>query len=106
MGLPILGKIQNMYSITRDMIVDYHRSNYYGKNVTVIGVGNVNHNELTELSEKYFGVFSESCPSDKKQILNLQKPKFHSEAVFLESDVTDEINLGLFYEAPSWLDND
>ena len=29
-GLPILGDISNMETITRDMIVKYHRENYVG----------------------------------------------------------------------------
>ena len=46
MALPILGKITNMYSITRDMIVDYHNNNYFGENFIVIGAGNIKHEDL------------------------------------------------------------
>ena len=43
MSLPILGKINNMYSIDRDMIVNYHKANYYGGNFIVVGGGGINH---------------------------------------------------------------
>ena len=43
MSLPILGKINNMYSINRDMIVNYHKANYYGGNLIVVGGGGIDH---------------------------------------------------------------
>lgn len=43
MGQPILGDIDNIYSINRDMIVDFHNANYYGDNMVVVATGNVNH---------------------------------------------------------------
>lgn len=43
MGLPILGEINNIYKITREMIVDFHQRMYYGENMYIIGTGNVNH---------------------------------------------------------------
>jgi predicted Zn-dependent peptidase len=30
MGQPILGDIDNIYKIERDMVVDFHKTNYYG----------------------------------------------------------------------------
>jgi len=43
-----------MYSITRDMISNYHTANYYGENLILVGVGNVNHEQLCEFVEKHF----------------------------------------------------
>jgi predicted Zn-dependent peptidase len=39
MGLPILGSIGNMKTISRDMIVDFHDRNYVGSNIIVVGCG-------------------------------------------------------------------
>lgn len=39
MGLPILGSIQNIQTISQDMIIDYHQTNYVGENILVIGSG-------------------------------------------------------------------
>ena len=49
MGQPILGDIDNIYSINRDMIVDFHNANYYGDNMVIVATGNVNHDEVVEL---------------------------------------------------------
>ena len=54
MSLPILGKIQNMRTITRDMIVEYHQANYFGKNLIVAAGGGVNHREVCDYVSKYF----------------------------------------------------
>ena len=43
MGLPILGEIDNIHKITRDMIVEYHQRMYFGENMVMVGTGNVNH---------------------------------------------------------------
>jgi mitochondrial-processing peptidase subunit beta len=55
MGLPILGEIDNIYKITRDMIVEYHKRMYFGENMIIVGTGNVEHQMLVDLSEKHFG---------------------------------------------------
>lgn len=39
MGMPILGEIDNIYQINRDMVVDFHDTNYFGENIVVCGTG-------------------------------------------------------------------
>ena len=39
MGQPILGEIDNIYQITRDMVVDFHSTNYFGENIVICGTG-------------------------------------------------------------------
>jgi processing peptidase subunit beta len=43
MGQPILGEIDNIGSMTRDMVVDFHATNYYGENMVIVGTGAVDH---------------------------------------------------------------
>lgn len=43
MGLPILGIIENIYKISRDMIVEFHNRMYYGENLVIVGTGNIEH---------------------------------------------------------------
>ena len=43
MGLPILGEINNIYKINRDMIVEFHKRMYFGENMVIVGTGNVEH---------------------------------------------------------------
>lgn len=51
MGQPILGDIDNIYQINRDMVVDFHANNYYGDNMVIVGTGNINHDQLVDLCE-------------------------------------------------------
>ena len=51
MGQPILGDIDNIRQINRDMVVDFHRRNYYGENLVVVGTGAINHQQLVDLVE-------------------------------------------------------
>ena len=46
MGLPILGFIQNMQTISKEMIESYHRENYIGDNIILVAAGPINHDEL------------------------------------------------------------
>ena len=43
MALPILGKINNIYTINKNMIVDYHKDNYFGENIIVVAAGDHSH---------------------------------------------------------------
>lgn len=56
MGLPILGYIHNMQTISRQMIKDYHNSNYVGENIIVCAAGNIDHEVLHQAVERYIPV--------------------------------------------------
>ena len=43
MGSPILGEIDNIYRINRDMVANFHSANYFGQNMVIVGTGNINH---------------------------------------------------------------
>jgi predicted Zn-dependent peptidase len=46
MGLPILGFIHNMKTISKEMIENYHNENYIGDNIILVGAGPIVHDEL------------------------------------------------------------
>ena len=43
MGQPILGDIDNIRQINRDMVVDFHVTNYFGENMVIVGTGKIDH---------------------------------------------------------------
>lgn len=55
MGQPILGDIDNIREITREMVVDFHATNYFGENIVIVGTGKVSHQMLVDLAEQHFG---------------------------------------------------
>ena len=42
-GLPILGEMDNIKKITREMVVDFHTTNYFGENIVIVGTGKIDH---------------------------------------------------------------
>lgn len=59
-GLPILGDIANMETISKEMIEQYHSHNYVGSNIIVVASGDFSHDELVAAVENNFRVAAES----------------------------------------------
>jgi processing peptidase subunit beta len=55
MGQPILGDIDNINNVTQDMVKEYHATHYIGKNLIIVGTGNVNHKEFVDMVASQFG---------------------------------------------------
>ncbi|KAI1287390.1 Mitochondrial-processing peptidase subunit beta [Halotydeus destructor] len=55
LGMTILGPTDNIKSIQRKDLQEYIESHYKGPRMVIAGAGGVNHDELTKLTEKYFG---------------------------------------------------
>ena len=43
MAYPILGEIENIHAVNREMVVDFYLTNYYGENMVIVGTGEVDH---------------------------------------------------------------
>lgn len=43
MGQPILGDIDNIRQINREMVTDFHARNYFGENIVIVGSGAIAH---------------------------------------------------------------
>ena len=103
MGQPILGDSDNIYHIKRDMVVDFHRTNYFGDNIVVVGTGGVSHQQLVDLVEKHF----HSLPrKGARPQLNQERPVYIPALLFVRDDEMVNSNVGVFYDAPSWKHED
>ncbi|MEZ4666175.1 MAG: pitrilysin family protein [Thermomicrobiales bacterium] len=54
-GRPIAGSVETVNAISREQMVDFWKRNYLPKRMVVAAGGDVEHNHIVELSEKYFG---------------------------------------------------
>jgi len=45
-GQPKKGDRDNLHALNVDHLKDFHAANYYGDNIVVVGVGNINHEEF------------------------------------------------------------
>jgi len=105
MGQPLLGIRENIGNITQEQIVEYHRTNYIGPNVVIVGAGDITHQQLTELAEKSLGGLPGSIPSGL-EVKNADRPLFTPSYMLMRDDEMANINVGVFYEAPTWTHED
>lgn len=54
-GQPMRGDIDNVDSITPEIIKEFHANHYTGENLVVVGTGNVNHKEFVDHVANEFG---------------------------------------------------
>lgn len=105
LGQPVLGIRENVGLITQDMIKEYHATHYVGPNVVIVGAGDVKHQQLVELSEKIFGAIPAQSPTGL-DVKNADKPNFTPSILSMRDDEMVNLNVGVFFEAPSWTDKD
>ena len=105
MGQPILGIRENIGTITQDQIIEYHKTHYVGSNMVIVGAGEITHQELVELADKYFGKLPTNIPSGFS-IQNTDKPQFTPSLMFMRDDEMTNVNIGVFFEAPGWANED
>lgn len=103
MGHPILGDIDNINAINRDMIVEFHHNHYYGDNMVIVATGNVKHSEIVDMAEEKFGKVRKTCPGQRR---NTEKPIYTPALCMIRDDEMVNSNVGVFYEAPHWSDKD
>lgn len=67
--------------------------------MVIVGTGDVNHDQLVELCERYFS----KLPKKATRILNnTEKPIFNPGLLFIRDDEMINSNVGVFYDAPDW----
>lgn len=101
MGQPILGDIDNIYNVTQDMVKQYHATNYVGKNLVIVGTGNVNHREFVDMVSREFSNLNKN-PAPGLEKLNMDKPIYTPSCMFMRDDEFYNCGVGVYYDAPSW----
>ena len=54
LGFPVLGETNNIKNLTRDSLIDFWEKNYDPHRVVISASGEVEHNNLSELVQRYF----------------------------------------------------
>lgn len=98
MGQPKKGDRDNTQNIQVNHLRDFHAANYYGDNIVVVGVGNINHDEFVESVNQSF----HNLPKQTSQKLkNAERPIFIPALLMVRDDEMINSNVGVFYDAPS-----
>jgi len=66
LGLPVLGTADTVKSFTRRQLVDYREKFYTGGNIVVAAAGNVTHERLVGLIEKYMPMVPGAAPAKQR----------------------------------------
>lgn len=66
LGRTILGPKENIKSLTRDQMLKFRHENYTGPNMSLVGVGDINHQDFVNLAKKYFSLLSSTTPQVEK----------------------------------------
>ncbi|MCX7797931.1 MAG: insulinase family protein [Melioribacter sp.] len=82
LGMPIIGTEKNLRSFKQKDLLDYVKENYTFDRFFIVASGNVNHNHLVKLTEKYITKNFKSTNS-KERLLTLQP----AHDLFVEKDI-------------------
>ncbi|CAG9328560.1 unnamed protein product [Blepharisma stoltei] len=97
-GQPIRGNQKSIQNITQDAIKDYIDAHYIAPRMVLTATGNVDHKQIAELGEKYFGKVAKSG----REITGDDRPIFTPSTVTIRDDDVDLAHMGIFFQAPSW----
>ena len=98
MGQPIKGDRDLTQTLTVDQLNDFHSSNYYGDNITVVATGNVSHEQVVDCVQNHFHSIPKSVVQETK---GTEKPVFIPALLMIRDDEMVNSNVGVFYDAPS-----
>lgn len=113
-GQPVLGIRENIGQISQEQLKEFHESNFVGNNMIVVGTGNVNQTQFKELANKHFGGMKKEGTTVFSLInfnfnlflkaKNSEKPYFTPSMMFMRDDEMANVNVGVFFQAPSFKD--
>ena len=98
MGQPTKGDRDNVHFIKQDHVKEFYSANYYGDNLVVVGVGNINHEEFVSQVNAQFSNLSKTTNAKQK---NSEKAIFTPALLYIRDDEMYNSNVGVFYDAPS-----
>lgn len=103
MGQPVLGDLDNVKAISQDHLLDFYNRNYFGKNMVIVATGNVRHQDVVDMVEKSFSKIPQTTHLER---LSTERPIYIPALQFMRDDEMVNSNVGIFFDAPSWHDQD
>jgi len=97
LGQPVRGDRDNLRNLTLDQVKDFHRNNYFGDNVVLVAVGDVDHQQIVDLAEQHFSSLPKTVSSDK---FGQEQAVYNPGLLMIRDDEMFNANTGVFYDAP------
>jgi len=102
LGQTILGPTENINSITRQQITDYIGTHYVAPRMVVAGAGAIDHGDLVQLSEKYFG----GVQSESQITPHMEPARFTGSDIRVRYDDMPVAHVALGFPIGGWTDPD
>jgi len=99
MGYPTLGRPDTVSAMTRDQLIGFMKSGYYGGNMTLVGAGRITHAELMSLAEEYFGSLPAGEPAKRKHAN-------YTGGLFVEDRPSEQVHLLMGFPGVSIADDE
>jgi len=97
MGQPIRGDRDNLRNLTVDQAREFHRNHYYGDNVVLVVVGDVDHAQVVDMAEQHFSSLPKTAPVAKT---GTELAVYNPGLLMIRDDEMYNANTGVFYDAP------
>lgn len=102
-GQPVLGVRENIQNITAQHLKDYVSTYQTGSNLVIVASGDVQHQEIADLTAKHFGGLSSGTDVE---LNNRHKPIFTPSLIFMRDDEMANINTSIHFRAPNYAHED
>jgi processing peptidase subunit beta len=99
LGQPVNGIRENIANITAEQVREFHKQHFVGPNVIVTGAGNLEHEGFVKAVQKAFGGLQAGEPPVYP---NSEKPYFTPSIMTMRDDELSNLNVGVFFDAPTW----
>lgn len=100
LGRTILGPEENIRALKRDDLVNYIKTHYTAPRMVIAGAGAVDHNQLCDLSNKYFG----NVPTTPVSAVDvaMEPAMFTGSDYLVKFNSDDTAHIAIAYQAASW----
>jgi len=104
LGRTILGPEANIRTLTRDDLREYIETHYLAPQMVIAGAGAVDHGQLCELADHYFGDLRSELNEEqmKSDAVCLDKGKFVGSDVRIEFKSDPMVHMAMAFEGSSW----
>ncbi|EUB61093.1 Mitochondrial-processing peptidase subunit beta [Echinococcus granulosus] len=103
LGRTILGPVENVKSLQPRDLRNFIKTNYKAPRMVLTAAGGVEHEELKELGEKYFGDISATFESETSK---LERCRFTGSEIRDRDDAMPLAHIAFAFEGPGWADPD
>jgi len=102
-GQPVRGVRENAYNLSQQDIQDWVANHCVGKNLVVVACGDCSHDAVAESVNQHFGQLAQSSGVE---LANQDKPLYTPSMIFMRDDEMANMNVGVFFNAPTYTSED